>query len=255
MTKKKKLNSYVKIIFALLGGGVIGAVLGIAMKSSEQGVGTVFNDMIGWIAANKVILLAVMTVLSLLSCVICYRKGGSIIEKFHPGMDDDEEEMLEEQYNTWQTLGIMLSDIFIYLSLGVFAFGLGIGSKSEAARVLYAAAFLLMTAFICVMYQVATVKQVQKKDPTKRGDAGDISFAKEWLESCDEAERRIIHEAGYKTFRLMKTVLMFAVVAAMIGELHFSTGLMAVVLLTGCNILNTVCYTYYSMRLERTGVR
>ena len=68
------------------------------------------------------------------------------------------------------------------------------------------------------MYQVATVKQIQKKDPMKHGDAADLRFQKEWIRSCDEVEKRVIYEASYKAYTVGRTLLLVAVCVCILGK-------------------------------------
>ena len=85
--------------------------------------------------------------------------------------------------------------------------GYGDVGQETAKRLLGAIVPFLLTVIVCTMYQVAAVRQMRRKDPSKKGDAADLHFEKEWLESCDEAEQTIIYKTSYKTFVLMKTIL------------------------------------------------
>ena len=49
--------------------------------------------------------------------------------------------------------------------------------------------------------------------------------------------RRIIYKTSYKTFVLMKTILMVLLAIAMLGQLCFGTGMMAVVVAGICQYI------------------
>lgn len=120
---------------------------------------------------------------------------------------------------------------------------------------LFAVAGLLACTVISGMYQVIAIQQIRKKEPLKKGDAANLKFESTWLNSCDEGEKRIIFEAGYKAFHITRLVLLFAVVIALFGDMFFGGGLTAIVLLTACNIIVSVAYCYYTMKLGRSGVK
>ena len=51
----------------------------------------------------------------------------------------------------------------------------------------------------------------------------------------------------------LKLALLFAVVIAMFGDMFFGGGLTAIVLLTACNIIVSIAYCYYTMKLGKGG--
>ena len=79
----------------------------------------------------------------------------------------------------------------------------------------------------------------------------DFDFEKQWLASCDEGEKRVLYEAGYRAYASVKIILLAAVVVALLGEVFLGIGLSAVVLLTVCNVISAVIYSYYCRKLEK----
>lgn len=110
---------------------------------------------------------------------------------------------------------------------------------------------LFAVTIVCGFYQVAAVKQIRRKEPMKQGDAADFDFEKQWLASCDEGEKRVLYEAGYRAYAFVKIILLAAVVVALLGEVFLGIGLSAVVLLTVCNVISAVIYSYYCRKLEK----
>ncbi len=49
----------------------------------------------------------------------------------------------------------------------------------------------------------------------------------------------------------VKIILLAAVVVALLGEVFLRIGLSAVVLLTVCNVISAVIYSYYCRKLEK----
>lgn len=146
------------------------------------------------------------------------------------------------------------STVLLYLSIAIFSFGLWGKGKEGAVQVLIGSAFFLLAGAVCAIYQVATVKQIQKKDPMKHGDAADLRFQKDWIRSCDEVEKRVIYEASYKAYTVGRTLLLVAVCVCILGEMYFGGCLTAIVMLTVCNIVMTLVYSYYVNKLGKLGL-
>lgn len=50
------------------------------------------------------------------------------------------------------------------------------------------------------VWQIRYVRVIQKIYPDKKGDPTSLKFPKQWLESCDEAEKECIYQASYKGY-------------------------------------------------------
>lgn len=61
-------------------------------------------------------------------------------------------------------------------------------------------------------------------------------------------------QESMREIRTMESGL-FAVVIALFGDMFFGGGLTAIILLTACNIIVSVAYCYYTMKLGRSGVK
>lgn len=251
---KKKINSYIKILLWMCLGGVIGAIVGFGTLSAEGSLRAVFANLRWWIGTHTVLLLAILFVLSAVISVVCYRKGEVIVRQYLDSDDDERQEELDKQYDFWGNVGMTVSSILMYLSIAIFAFGLWGKGKEGAVQILIGSVFFLLAGAVCAMYQVATVKQIQKKDPMKHGDAADFRFQKDWIRSCDEVEKRVIYEASYKAYTVGRTLLLVAVCVCILGEMYFGGCLTAIVMLTICNIVMTLVYSYYVNKLGKLGL-
>lgn len=251
MSKKKKINSYIKFLLWMVLGGAIGGILAVGMLAVDDGLGVWLDHIADWIYVHTVVLMAVLAAVALFMCMVCYKKGEAIGKRFRGCADDEGQEQLDGSYSFWSTMGTVAATMMIHLALGIFAFSFRLESDEDAMHLLVSAALLLVVTVICAFYQIAVVKQMRKKDPMKQGDAADLFFCRDWLRSCDEAERYMVYEAGYKTYSEMKTILLMATVIAMTSELFLGRGLMAAVLLILCNMLSAILYTVHSLRLEK----
>lgn len=251
MKEKKKVNSYVKMILWMALGGAVGAGMSMGSSIAEDGMRAMMEGASIWMAEHTVIIMCVLAAVCLVTTILCYAKGESIIKKFQDDVEDEIVEDLDKKYDFWQTIGVVVCSGMIYISMTIFGFAFRMDSKTDAFNLLYAVVPFLIGALISVFYQIAVVKQMRRKDPSKHGDAADINFEKVWMKSCDEGEKIIIYQASYRAYRVMKSVLIVALLIALSSHLFFGTGMTAVVLLGMCNVIMLVAYTVCAYKIQK----
>lgn len=242
---EKKKHSYIKFLMWMALGGVIGGILGFASALAVDGIAAGFEAVYLWISEQLVWLMGILLAASVIISVVCFRKGEALIKQCQTDEDDDSQDMYDKRYGFWGTIGMTGTSIIMYLAFPLLAFNLNIQSKSDANTLILLVALFLAIGMVCGFYQVAAIKQIRRKDPLKQGDAADWSFKKDWISGCDEAEKRQMYEAGFQAFTKTKSILLLASVIAMTCELFFGNGLSAVILLTLCNIISVIIYTYH----------
>ncbi|MDO4284593.1 MAG: DUF3169 family protein [Eubacteriales bacterium] len=237
----------------MLVGGVVGGVIGFCSAwGGENGFQELFTGARAWMGDYNTMLMGTLAVISLCFSLFCYRKGEAYVRGYLRSEVDEEKDGIEQAYGFLSGIGTAGTSILIWVGVAVFAFRLNVGNLEEAAGLLLGAGLLIFIAIVCAFYQIAMVRQVRRMDPMKRGDAADWNFQKVWLASCDEAEKHVIYEAGYRSFTATRLLLMIATL--LVGALQSEAGLLAVVFLTLCNVISMVIYSYYSIRLSRKGV-
>ena len=71
-------------------------------------------------------------------------------------------------------------------------------SGKELAGFLAACVLFCINFFLYGYYQMRYVKMVQAAHPEKRGDLNSKNFQKDWMASCDEAEKEMVYQSAYK---------------------------------------------------------
>ncbi len=64
----------------------------------------------------------------------------------------------------------------------------------------------LGTVAACIALTYRVVALEKRLNPEKQGNVLDTRFQKDWLNSCDEAERSAVYRAGYKSYRTVNLV-------------------------------------------------
>ena len=104
--------------------------------------------------------------------------------------------------------------------------------------------------FLYSFLQKLVVDAEKKINPEKHGNILDMEFIKEWIASCDEAQKKQIHEAGFKAYQTANTVCMVMSVISIMGLIAFETGLFPLVCVSIIWISLVVSYSVACIKLE-----
>lgn len=235
MKNKKKTNKqiYTTFVITIVLGVVVGIVAGFggAIISDLYG-----GDIVGGLQQIfKVVVPVVYVVLMVLSygySFFNYNKAKKMIENWD-GMD---EEVLEEAddilglatlpNNIMMVCNFFLYSAMVYLS-GVTIPDFGKTNLKQGLPLLAVAVVVfLINMTIITVIQKLTVDLVKKNNPEKNGNIFDKDFNKDWLASCDEAEKQMIYEASYKAYQVTHSVCLALWLFTMIGMLLFDIGIL-----------------------------
>ena len=78
--------------------------------------------------------------------------------------------------------------------------------------------FALLASIVLTSLIVGLTKRI---NPEKRGDVLDTRFQRDWLNSCDEAEKSVIYRASYRAFQVGSRTCMGLWLACMIAQVPF----------------------------------
>ena len=84
-----------------------------------------------------------------------------------------------------------------------------------------------LNIILLAVFQKLSVDLVKKINPEKRGNIFDTEFNKNWLASCDEAEKKMIYEASYMAYRAASTACLVLWLLTLMAMLLFDTGILA----------------------------
>ena len=120
-------------------------------------------------------------------------------------------------------------------------------------RMLLSVALFLGFCIVILFLEATLVRQIQKANPMKRGDISSLRFNRDWLESCDEAERLGIYKASWKSFQVMNSLCPVMEAVALLGKIMFDTGNFPIILVTFLWAVQTGVYCFYSAQYDRRG--
>lgn len=115
----------------------------------------------------------------------------------------------------------MITVSTVLVILAIMLMGIGI---TETIEGLYSTIICFMVVLVAVVFQTVVIHQMQKHDPRLKGDPNGLHFQRDWINSCDEAEKMKIYEATYKSCVLVCNMFPVAMVLALVIKFIWNTG-------------------------------
>lgn len=173
-----------------------------------------------------------------------YRKANKLTELED---ESEENEELNDITDKKYSLAITLAASNYILSYALFSISIDERNMWMFGSILVFLFFIAVSFFL----EIKIINQVKKRDPMKKGNPSENDFDQQWLDSCDEAEKLMIFQAAYKTFNLMKHVLLIAMIFMFISKLNFGTGNIPIILVATLWLIQTVSYSYFGNALHK----
>ncbi len=242
----KKRNSVVKIAKYMAIGAVIGLCssigAGLLKKASDttllQNVGSFLSTNLFWIH------LAAAVLLQGLAGYMIF-KGKDCLSKLKADEDDTLE--IELDFDEKMNFAILFNSSFIALNFILFGIELNFDNKMILASIV----LFLVLALLGTWIEFKTIRMIQMKNPNNHADPTSLKFDKQWVESCDEAERLAIYKSSYSTVIVMKYVLIGMMLIALISKNEFGTGNLPIIVVGVIWMIQTVTSCIYSQKYSK----
>lgn len=260
MKTKKKMNTYLKCFLLMAVCVIAGVVMGVISALLElSGVGEGTGLFVRMAGENMAVLVAILAVISVVCGEVTLMKMRRCASQI-PDADEEEGDMLEYRLELAGGVGMVFSHIALVGGMLLISTCYSLkmireSTEAQSTRILVGLLIFLALCFYEEYWQVRYVKLVQKLYPEKKGDPVSLKFQKEWLESCDEAEKEMIFQSTYGTYRTMSVLFPVLELIAMVCHLIWNTGLLAVVLLGVAWIVQIFVYCRSCVVLRKKKLR
>ncbi|MBQ8627246.1 MAG: DUF3169 family protein [Agathobacter sp.] len=247
VTKRKTLIKFIILMILSMVVGYVSAFAFDMIISAGAEHMELIEKAIQIVAIAVPITYVILDVLVLGLSYANYFKAKKMVAKWD-GEDEDIIEKIESKLGIAITMNnILLVFHFFFFSATV---EIAFGEEFHLPLAVFAIAMLLIGLIAMIVLTVLVVNLEKQLNPEKRGDALDTKFNKEWLASCDEAQQKMIHEAGYKAFKAGQHACMCIWIVTLLGQLFFDTGIFPVICVFIIYATLVISYSVASIKLE-----
>lgn len=246
----KKGKSYLKLLGALILGGVIGGCTSMAIFWNYDGLVQMAKGADGFFRETGIAIEAVVVLVFAAVVTGIYLYARSLWKKERTA-EDEMADVYGEKFETWSQIGLITSEVAAgcIIILGfLFTPIHGLEVSRTEIYYLWVTAVMLGGAIYMAIIEIMYYHLIQKHDPKKKGDPASLSFNKKWLASCDETEKLVIYQAAYKGFSGMQILLLIGIVLAGIGKFSFNTGNFPILLLGAVWITGNMIFGIWKMK-------
>lgn len=247
---KKHKNLIVYILF-VLGGALLGGVSSYLMLGNEVGIRQVLENAGFWVQSQLLTIELVVVALSLVLFVYYWKKAMKMYGQFR--LDEEDEEALDQGDKALAiALGVTSVASQILIILLIFVVPAALSDRLGLVQIaIFLGVFLVDVVVVSTYLQRKVVEKTKEMNPEKKGDVLSISFQKDWFNSCDEAEQRLIGEASYKAYRAFNGLCLFLFVVTVFAAFILDTGMYPGIMLGVLWIGVSVVYLKASIQLEK----
>ncbi len=247
---RKIFIKWLILILLVAFAGFLGGVLASANSEKIDAFLQMIMNAKDFVTIPCIVLFVATTVFGYGYVFMNYRKAKGFVEA---GYDDDTYDKAEEILSK-ASVGINVLAGINYLFFGVCLFLAGMGdselTKTQAVLSLITIATFIVANICSISMQNKTVALDKKMNPEKRGNVFDKKFAKEWIESCDEAEKSLIYQSAYTAYRVAISFSTALWGISLIGMMSFHTGVLAVVVSSIIMIVLISTYSVTAYKLQ-----
>jgi hypothetical protein len=101
-----------------------------------------------------------------------------------------------------------------------------------------------------ISLELLVIRSMQTFDARLKGDPTTLRFTKDFIESCDEAEKEKIYQSGYQAYQLSKNTALGFIVVTTIGNMILDTGTAPIVMSCLWMLQNVLSYGYYAVKSQ-----
>lgn len=252
MKKQPTLNSYLRLLLYTLAAALIFSALAGCLTAGEGAVRRFFAAALSWVREQTGAALWVLAVFQLILALAGYWQVERLMKLEARNLElDAEDDCLDYRIEAWTTYINVASHAIFILSFLLFAASLP-GQEMEPGSATFDLVPFLITSVTIAVYGIAYVKQAQRRDPSKKGDPAKLMFNREWLSSCDEAEKEMTYQAAYRSMQISSAAIPLFLLGSLIGHMMFGTGILAVLISGGIWGISSLSYMLCKLKLLKT---
>lgn len=250
---KTKFIIIMIICFAIGGlGGYFGAAATNLFKGELADIGKWFAEKVPYFQSY------VMPWVILAFTLVCFVLGEMWLNKGKKqiatwdGEDDEHIEVADAYLNSVATSSnVLMISIQVLFGLATYQLLSLLKTTGNIYMTIISIVIYFAGMFISIFQQNRVVKAAKEYAPEKKGSVYDMKFQKVWYESCDEAERQLIGDVSYETFRFMNSVFSAFLTVTTIVGMFIPIGFLCAFFIGVLWLIMTCYYTYACKKMEQ----
>lgn len=236
-------KTIIKMIFFMIIGGIFGAIISLGLLKLNDTENIKIASNIGdFFVKNNIGIYLLLLIMFYLPSVYLFIKGKSIYVKLD-NMSDEECEIQTKIGQKKFDIALSLNAIFMIFNFMIFGTTFAEIANNEMVII----SLFMLNIFSSSMLEIITIRFIQKMDNRLKGDPTTLRFSKDFVESCDEAEKLKIYKSGYQSFQFTKQVSLGFVILTILCNLLLDTGAFPVFISCSFMLTITASYSYYAI--------
>lgn len=244
----KKSSSLIKFLAVVIIAGIIGGVLSFILSFTEDYVITLFKQFETFLITNNTIIQ--ITISGIFAIIILFLYFFSKVKIKGVNEETESGEILFDKIDN--CLGFLVPFITVDMILSLTLFGFSVLGGFDSFITL---GVFLVNIFFCILMTSLSINLTKKLYPERKGNPIDLNFNKEWLSSCDEAEKFVIYKSAYLCYQCMNIVYsVFLFILLLLGS-SVSIGILPFGIIGFLWITQIIIYSIYAFKFLKGQIK
>lgn len=233
-----------KMTILLILGGLVGAGLTLGLEAGKEIIkNQLLPTITEYLMTYSFYITIAVTLALFIPTIINFTKGKKLLLKAE-GLEDEALDQLEKEAQKYSNKALAYNNILLVLNFMMY----GMSFDVDATYFLAKTVLFMAVAIGCSITEILAIKLMQKYDNRLKGDPISLKFQKDFLESCDEAEKLIIYEFGFKAFQFVKNAALVMVIVSILLKITGFIGTFPVFLVSFFFLTIIASYNYFAIK-------
>lgn len=233
-----------KLLFGAVIGGIIGYMFGNSDSAVVEETANYLLDMT--VKAYRPVMM-ILTLCMLLLNLLSFFKLRSCVLQAEVCQDEEKSDLLDDKIDLISTLSLSGNGVFYIFLFFNYVLSYIRGDQADIINVL----FFIVPILMYPIFYILIVNLLKRHDPSKKGVPGSRRFQKDWMESCDEAEKMRIFRISYQTNIASCYIISIGFCATAILALLFPVGVFALFITALMWLAQTIINGYYNIKSQK----
>lgn len=240
MKKNVMLRFWLWIIACAFMGGIVG----ILCSMNREDLINIAVNISDFLVKNSTLFMLIAVIPLAIAILIFIANKKDI---YRDDLSDEEFERLDKKLcMSFSFSNIVVPIVFIFFGISATS----IISEKLNSNVFLNLMVMIAIVVIAIIYQSKAVKAMKKLYPEKRGNVFDRNFQNDWYESCDEAEKNIIGQASYTSYKVMSKIFPIIILIMIFASFITLINAITFIIVGVIWIIQILSYTIPAYKIE-----